>query len=101
MKKIVKNKTPPMEQDGGNVIKTKEEGAEIDGKRKFRGQTRRTEGGGNVTRAALSIIGIWIGLPMTGSLLDGGQTWAGIIAGLASLILIAGGVMTEDGDADA
>lgn len=65
------------------------------------GQTRRTEGGGNVTRAALSIIGIWIGLPMTGSLLDGGQTWAGIIAGLASLILIAGGVMTEDGDADA
>ena len=54
-----------------------------------------------MTRAGLSIIGIWIGLPMTGSLLDGGQTWAGIIAGLASLILIAGGVMTEDGDADA
>lgn len=54
-----------------------------------------------MTRAALSIIGIWIGLPMTGSLLDGGRTWAGIIAGIASLILIAGGVMTEDGDADA
>ena len=47
-----------------------------------------------MTRAALSVIGIWVGLPMTGSLLDGGQTWAGIIAGIASLILIASGAIT-------
>lgn len=53
-----------------------------------------------MTRAALSIIGIWAGLPITGSLLDGGKTWAGVVAGLASLVLIASGVMTEDGDAD-
>ena len=64
------------------------------------GPARRTEGD-NMTRAALSIIGIWIGLPMTGSLLDGGRTWAGIIAGIASLILIASGVMTEEGSGDA
>ena len=62
---------------------------------------RRTEGDSNMTRAALSVIGIWVGLPMTGSLLDGGRTWAGIIAGIASLILIASGVMTEEGSGDA
>ncbi len=53
-----------------------------------------------MTRAALSIIGIWIGLPMTGSLLDGGQTWAGVIAGLASLILIASGAVTTYNEED-
>lgn len=51
-------------------------------------------------RKALSIIGIWVGLPMTGSLLDGGQTWAGIIAGIASLILIASGAATTYDEED-
>ena len=53
-----------------------------------------------MTRAALSIIGIWAGLPITGSLLDGGKTWAGVVAGLASLVLIASGVVTTYNEED-